>query len=121
MTTVGIVEQAYTFDKTTGTMVEKPIVEKYIKGIIPYDWVARAAQISGKAGSVAWVLWYLKGVKKSSSFKLSHKILKEFGIKPKTSYRILEKMQADGLIKVEKKAGNAPFITMIISPKKNQV
>lgn len=101
------------YNATQGRYIEAPKNNKFIKGPISYDWVLLAAKISGKSASISFALWYLSGVQKSSKIKLTHKILQEFSISPKTAYRVLSSMEKAGLIKREQKDGQATAITIL--------
>lgn len=59
-------------------VVIKTINDKYgrfVKGPIPLNWVQAAANLPGKSVHVAIVLWFLAGIKKSQTVKLTQVLL----------------------------------------------
>lgn len=94
--------------------VFKPCVtERFIQGPIPYDWVKRANQLPGKAGSVGLSLWFLKGVKKSDTFILNQEFDALTGCGRKAIYHALEKLEHAGLIRVVSREGGRPEVTIL--------
>lgn len=92
----------------------KPCVtERFIQGPIPYDWVKRANQLPGKAGSVGISLWFLKGVKKSDTFLLTQEFDALAGCGRKAIYHALDELEEAGLIKVSSRAGGRPEVTIL--------
>jgi DNA-binding MarR family transcriptional regulator len=87
--------------------------EKFIKGPIPWGWIAQAANLSGGALKVSLAIWQLAGMKKSRKVKLSNRILGELGVSRNTKYRALSDLESAGLISVSHKPGNSPGITIL--------
>jgi len=86
---------------------------RYIKGPIPLDWIICAAQLGGKTVNLALALWYLKGLQRSDTVILTHKMLREFGVSVNTSYRLLERMEGSGLVRIKQQPGSAPRVTIM--------
>ena len=100
----GIVKNKSNFD----------LKRKFLKGPIYLDWLSKAANLPGKALHVAIYLCYLKGVTKSSEFKLYNKLIEAFGFKRHSKYSGLEALEQAGLIKVTNKhRGRLPYITIL--------
>lgn len=61
--------------------------EKFLKGPIPFDWLCAAAQLPGKSLQVAMAIWFLAGLHKSPTVKLSQSVLKDCGVNRHCKYR----------------------------------
>jgi hypothetical protein len=86
--------------------------ERFLKGPIPWNWIVEAANISGGALKVSLALWYLAGITKTGTIKLSNGVLEELGITRRTKYRVLKALESSGLISVSQRSGNSPEITI---------
>ena len=91
---------------------QKKINGKFLKGPIPLEWLKQAAPLSGKAMQIALCIWFLIGVKRDNTVKLSYKLLKEFGVSRSSSYRGLEALENAGLIAIERHPGRSPIVTL---------
>ena len=88
--------------------------EWFLKGPIPGVWVQSAASLSGKAFQVAIAAWHVGELVKSGTFKLSHKMLSQFGVKPTAARRGLAALKAAGLVEVEQRRGCSPLVTILV-------
>jgi hypothetical protein len=86
--------------------------EKFLKGPVPWDWIVKAANLSGSALKVTYAVWFLSGMKNTDTIKLSNSILKELGVSRRSKYRALKTMEEVGLISVSNKTGSSPDITI---------
>ena len=86
--------------------------ERFLRGPIPWAWVVEAANISGGALKVSLALWFLSGITKSGTVKLSNGLLSELGITRRTKYRVLKALESSGLISVLQHSGNSPEVTI---------
>ena len=84
--------------------------ERFIKGPIPWDWISKAANLSGGVLKVSLAIWFLAGMKKTATIKLSNSILDELGVSRRTKYRSLKAMENAGLITISQLSGNSPEI-----------
>lgn len=101
-------------DKHLITKFDKSIDDKrFLKGPIPLRWLIKAAQLPGKSMTIAIAIWFLCGVKRSLTIKLSGKLLREFNISRSTSYRGLKRLENAGLIVVERHRGRNAIVTII--------
>ncbi len=89
---------------------KRKVGKYFIKGPLPLDWIITAAKLPGKVLHVALVMWYLAGLKKSYTFKLSGAKLRSFGISRQSSYRAVDALEKVGLIEVTRKRGQNPEI-----------
>ena len=86
---------------------------KFIRAPLPYTWITSAAKLAGKSLHAAMAIRYLDGFDQSGTVKLTHRILKDFGISVKASYDVLTRMEKAGLISVKRHKGRSPIITII--------
>jgi len=87
----------------------------YIKGPIPLKWILAASKLPGKSLEISMVLWFLKGVTRKHTVKLSGKLIRSFGVSRSTLYRGLAKMENAGLISVQRQIGRSPMVTILIN------
>ncbi len=97
-------------------LVEKPPAKLFLRGPIPMDWLSAAAHLPGKTLHLANALWWLKGMSKGSPFKLAPKALDLFDISRDAVLDGLNRLESVGLIRVERKAGSKPVVTIIDAP-----
>lgn len=92
---------------------KKPESEFYIPNI-PGPWIVKIFNLSFIALRVALVLWRTyKMRKRQNPFKLTSKYMKPFGLSRNQKYRGLADLEKAGLIKVTRKPGQAPTVTLI--------
>ena len=85
---------------------------KFVKPI-DLEWIQTAANLPGKALHVALGIWYLAGLKKTNTIRLSSSVLKGFGASRQAGYRNLEALKDAGLISIERHQGRNPIVTII--------
>jgi hypothetical protein len=83
---------------------------------MPLSWITQVCRLRGKALHVGIVLWYLGGVSKSSTVKLTPSRLKRFGIHPETGRRALRTLEKAQLVRVERQGHQSPVVTILMSP-----
>jgi DNA-binding transcriptional ArsR family regulator len=88
---------------------------RYIQGPIPLKWILAASELPGKSLEISMVLWFLKGVTRKHTIKLSGKLIRSFGVSRSTLYRGLAKMENAGLISVQRQIGRSPMVTILIN------
>lgn len=91
----------------------KRIVGKFLKGPIPLKWLQKAAPLKGKALAISMCLWFLKGVSRSDTVKVSYKLLNKFKVSRESAYRGLKSLEIEGLISVERHLGRSPVVTIL--------
>jgi hypothetical protein len=87
--------------------------EKFLKGPIPENWLAQAAQQPGKAFHVAIAIWFRAGIARKRKTELSQKTLRGWGIKRNSAYRALAALEKVNLISVERHRGRNPVVTIL--------
>ncbi len=87
--------------------------EKYLKGPIPLAWLTVASTCGLKGLHVAIAIWWLSGVSRASSVRLTRQSLAKFGVGPRTGLRCLQRMKTLGLVDFENHRGRGPMVTII--------
>ena len=87
--------------------------EKFLKGPIPWKWLAQAAQKPGKALQVAMALWFLAGIKLKRTVALSGSLLRGLGVNRHSGYRGLKALEMAGLVSVIRHLGRNPIVTIL--------
>jgi hypothetical protein len=87
--------------------------EKFLKGPVPVGWLAQAAHLPGKAFVVAIFLWFIAGMKKMPTLKVSQKALRAWGLNRKTVYRALDALEEINLISVIRHPGRNSIVRII--------
>lgn len=89
--------------------------EKFLKGPVPWNWLAEASRSSGqgKGLHVANAIWFLVGMADKRTIKLSHSVLREMGVNRNAAYRGLEKLEKTALISVDRRNGQSPIVTVL--------
>ena len=87
--------------------------DMFLSGKIPWNWVSACGRLPGKALHVGMSLWLWKGIKKSTTVKLSVKRLEELGVLRHSAYRALKLMEERGLVSVERHRGRSPVVTLL--------
>jgi hypothetical protein len=87
--------------------------ETFLKGPIPMRWLNHAASLPGKALHVGIIAWFLAGIEGKATIRFSQARLREMGILRNAGYRALDALENAGLVKVERKAGRLPIVTIL--------
>jgi hypothetical protein len=114
--------QRLIWDPTTGKHREWEKTNSFIKGPIPLDWVKRANALPGKAGAVGIALWFLAGVKRSLTFKVTAEAERVAACTRQAFSQGLYALEGAGLIAVNRQTGTRPEVdirTASSSPTRN--
>ena len=84
---------------------------RFLKGPISMAWIA-AADAAG-ALMVGMCLWHLKGLNKTTTFKVSNVALAPWGINRERKARGLRKLAAADLIALEGRPNASPVVTIL--------
>jgi len=87
--------------------------KRFIKGPISLEWLVIASKLPGKSLQISMALWFLKGVTKKNTVKLSGKLVRSFGVSRSTLYRGLAEMENAGLITIQRHKGQSPMVTIL--------
>ena len=93
--------------------VQKDISDKFVRKI-PIPWISRASHLSRKSLHVGVALWFLFGMNESKNpFKMERWVLELFDLTAETYRKTLKKMEKEGLVTVERFAGQTPKVSII--------
>lgn len=87
--------------------------ERFLKGPIPWPWILRATRLPRGALSMALVLWRLSGVRRSRTVQLTAAGWREVFPYRQNAYRALARLEAAGLVSVERQQGRGPAVTLL--------
>ena len=99
----------------SGQMEEVQQSAPFLKGPIPLWWLTRAAALPGKASALGLALWWLHGMSKDGSFKLTGKALEAMNVSRDAATDGLRRLEADGLVSVQRAKGKRPVVHIIRS------
>ncbi len=85
----------------------------FLRGPIPWAWLAMCARLPGRALHVGVVLRLESGLTGSRVVKLRPKHLRSFGVDRYAAARALRRMEAASLVMVVRAAGRAPVVTLL--------
>jgi hypothetical protein len=85
---------------------------RFLKGPIPWAWIAAAAALPGPALLVGLCVWRLAGAMKSHAVSLGNSDLKSLGIDRAAKSRALHALETAGLIAVARRRGRFPTVTL---------
>lgn len=97
-----------------GQLVLTPRSAPFLKGPVPLEWLNKAAILPGKALNVAIAIWWLQGMAKGKSLKLTQKSLKYLNVKRGAASAALERLEAAGLIQLTRSPGQRPSISILL-------
>lgn len=87
--------------------------DRFLKGPIPLSWLARAAKRPGRALHVGVALWFLAGLARSETVRLSSATLRTLGVDRHAARRALQLLEAEGLVSVVRRPGSNPVVTIL--------
>ncbi len=102
----------YPFNRYLGKHEAGYKANRFIKGPIPFSWFQAANALPGKAGAVGLALWFLKGVKRSSTFALTAEVQSLAGCGRQATYRALSVLHEAELIALTRRTGARPIVTI---------
>ena len=87
--------------------------EKFLKGPIPWNWLKKASQQSGKALHVAIAIWFLAGIERNRTVNLPNRVVTALGVSRFAKGRALKELERAGLVTVERTEGCNPRIKIL--------
>ncbi len=93
--------------------IQKKIEPKFILGPIPYDWMKCANSLPGKAGTVGFSLWFLRGVKSSNTFAITAEANGLAACSRQAFARGLLALVDARLIEIKSRPGARPLVTLL--------
>lgn len=77
------------------------------------EWIARAARLPGRSLHLAVALQLIASAQSSRQVALSNVASQQFGLHRNAKYRALHWLENAGLIRVERKLGRTPVVTLL--------
>jgi hypothetical protein len=100
-------------DSSTGKYMDAPLTTPFLKGPIPMAWLNEAAKLPGKALNLGIAIWWLAGMAKTNTFKLTGKALDQLDVSRDAASSGLKRLEAQGLIRVQRAAGQRPTVEIL--------
>jgi hypothetical protein len=85
----------------------------FVRGPIPVAWLSMAAALPGKALNLALAIQWLSGMSKGAPVKVSKKALVHFCISTDAYRDGLKRLEAAGLVTVNRVPGQSPFVRLV--------
>jgi hypothetical protein len=86
--------------------------QQFVK--LPLQWAADAAKATGTRGAMVWILLlHMAWKTKSTTFPLSNIMLARYGVSREMKRRVLEKLEASGRVKIERRWKRNPIVTLL--------
>jgi hypothetical protein len=86
----------------------------FLRGPVPLAWLASAATLRGRSIAVGVLIWFMVGLKKSTSVSIPTQRLREFGIDRYAFYRSLAALERAGLVTVERRRGAQARVAVVV-------
>jgi hypothetical protein len=100
-------------DSSTGKHVDAPLTVPFLKGPIPMAWLNEAAKLPGKTLNLGLAIWWLAGMAKTKTFKLTGKALDQLDISRGAAADALKRLEGRGLIRVQRAPGQRPTVEIL--------
>jgi hypothetical protein len=86
--------------------------QQFVK--VPLQWAADAANSTGTRAAMVWILLlHMAWKTKSTTFSLPNAMLVRYGVSREMKRRVLEKLEASGRIKIERRWKRNPIVTLL--------
>lgn len=86
--------------------------QQFVK--VPLQWAADTAKATGTRSAMVWILLlHMAWKTKSTTFALSNVMLAQYGVNREMKRRVLEKLEASGRIKIERRWKRNPIVTLL--------
>ena len=100
-------------DSSSGQYIDAPMFVPFLKGPIPMAWLNAAAKLPGKTLNVGIAIWWLAGMSKTTSFKLTRKALNQLGVSRDAASDALRRLEVNGLILVKRLPGQRSTVEIL--------
>ena len=100
-------------DSSTGQYIDTPMSVPFLKGPIPMAWLNAAAKLPGKTLNVGIAIWWLAGMAKTKTFKLTGKALDQLGVSRDAASDALKRLEGNGLILVKRLPGQRSTVEIL--------
>ena len=104
--------QHLSYNPRTGRHEVFAPTDKFIKGPIPLAWIAQANRLPGKAGAVGLALWFLAGLQRTRTVKLTREVEHIAACSRKAVYQALRALGSANLIATQSRPGARPVVVI---------
>ena len=73
-------------------------------------WLNEAAKLPGKTLNLGLAIWWLAGMAKTKTFKLTGKALAQLGVSRDAASDALKRLEERGLLRVQRSPGQRPTV-----------
>lgn len=88
--------------------------EPYFRGPVPWTWLRAAIGLGESAVATGLAIWHLRALRTNSTFVASlYQLRKWTGLSEKATRGGLHRLEAGGLVRVDRPAGRSPVITLL--------
>jgi hypothetical protein len=87
--------------------------DRFLKGPVPWSWIATAAALPGQALLVGLCVWRLAGATKNHTISFGNADLRPLGIERAAKSRALRALEQAGLVEVGHQPGRFPKVTLL--------
>jgi hypothetical protein len=91
--------------------------EKFLKGPIPWAWLATAIALPGRALAVGLVVWFEAGCKNSRTVSVTLPRFGRAGLPEGVARRGLKALEGAGLIAIDRPRGRGLRVTILAGPR----
>ena len=86
----------------------------FIRGPIPLAWLEVVLRLPGRAPlAVALALVYQSGLEGATTVRFTHKLMQRFRVAPRSASRTLERLQAEGLVRIHRPPGSCREVEIL--------
>lgn len=94
-----------------------PPGQLFLRGPVPWAWLAAAAALPGQALAVGLAVWHRRGCENSPTVKVSLRRLGQLlGVSEPVARRGLRALEAAGLVAADRRPGRAARVTLLAAP-----
>src|SRR5438270_12196241 len=90
--------------------------DRFLKGPVPWPWLARAMKLPGKALAVGLMLWLQRGLTGRRTVHFCLTGAAADGIPTTTARRAVRELEGAGLVAVRRKPGSGLEVTLLDAP-----
>ena len=76
-------------------------------------WLNEAAKLPGKTLNLGLAIWWLAGMAKTKTFKLTGKALAQLGVSRDAASDALKRLEECGLLRVQRSPGQRPTVEIL--------
>jgi hypothetical protein len=111
---IAVTRLSYCSTSSSYVQGRKAVKNLFVKGPIPLDWLTEVALLPGKCLNVAMAIQWLLGMSGGRPVKLTKRAEMSFNVSGDTSRECLNRLEAAGLIQLDRSPGKRPLIKVIV-------